>query len=94
MCGASFRELPGVRAYYEPWHEQLERLTPRRSNVETPDNSGLRHPGGARPYLQEFEAVLDPAGGVRGYQDRLRPGPLFGSSPTTSDLASRPISRA
>lgn len=66
-----FRALPGVRAYYEPWHEQLARLTARTIPAETPDNSGLRHPGGAEPYLQEFSPVLDPAGGVRGYESRF-----------------------
>lgn len=66
-----FRKLPGVRAYYEPWHEQLARLTAETIPVETPNNSGLRHPGGAEPYLQEFSPVLDPAGGVRGYADRF-----------------------
>ena len=68
---SKFRALSGVRAYYEPWHEQLERLNAQTLNLETPANSGLRHPGGARPYLGEFEPVLDPAGGVRGYQDRF-----------------------
>ncbi|NQE62487.1 hypothetical protein [Caulobacter sp. RHG1] len=63
-----FRALPGVRAYYEPWHEQLARVTAETINAETPDNSGLRHPGGTEPYLKEFEAVLDPAGGVRNFQ--------------------------
>jgi hypothetical protein len=81
-----FRALPNVRAYYEPWHEQLARLTPETIGVETPDNSGLRHPGGATPYLQEFEAVLDPGGGVRDFDagfalDR------FWIEPETSDLA-------
>jgi hypothetical protein len=68
---SKFRALPGVRAYYEPWHEQLERLNAQTLDAETPDNSGLRHPGGSRPYLGEFEPVLDPAGGVRGYHDRF-----------------------
>jgi len=68
---SKFRQLDGVRAYYEPWHEQLERLNAQTLNVETPDNSGLRHPGGSRPYLGEFAPVLDPAGGVLGYQDRF-----------------------
>ncbi len=62
-----FRAEPKVRAYYEPWHEQLARLTAETISVETPDNSGLRHPGGSEPYLKEFEVVLDPAGGVRGF---------------------------
>ncbi len=68
---SKFRELPGVCAYYEPWHEQLERLTAQTLALETPGNSGLRHPGGARPYLEEFAPVLDPSSGVRGYQDRF-----------------------
>lgn len=81
-----FRALAGVRAYYEPWHEQLARLTARTIDVETPDNSGLRHPGGTEPYLKEFEVVLDPAGGVR----RFEPGfalDRFWIEPEASDLA-------
>ena len=81
-----FRALPGVRAYYEPWHEQLARLTPETIYAETPDSSGLRHPGGDRPYLQEFEVVLDPAGGVR----RFEPGfalDRFWIEPEASDLS-------
>lgn len=66
-----FRKLPGVRAYYEPWHEQLARLTAQTIHLETPDNSGLRHPGGSQPYLAEFATVLDPAGGVAGYNSRF-----------------------
>jgi hypothetical protein len=81
-----FRALPSVRAYYEPWHEQLARITAQTITAETPDNSGLRHPGGTEPYLREFEAVLDPAGGVRDFQagfalDR------FWIEPEASDLA-------
>lgn len=81
-----FRALSGVRAYHEPWHEQLARLTPETIFAETPDNSGLRHPGGATPYLQEFEVVLDPAGGVRDFD----PGftlDRFWIEPEASDLA-------
>lgn len=63
-----FRALPNVRAYYEPWHEQLAHVTAQTIGAETPDNSGLRHPGGNEPYLKEFEVVLDPAGGVRGFE--------------------------
>ena len=66
-----FRALPGVRAYYEPWHEQLAGLTAETLPLATPDNSRLRHPGGSRPYLAEFASVLDPAGGVAGYEDRF-----------------------
>lgn len=81
-----FRALAGVRAYYEPWHEQLARVTAETIQAETPDNSGLRHPGGTEPYLKEFEVVLDPAGGVKGFDagfalDR------FWIEPEASDLA-------
>ena len=34
-----FRALPGVRAYYEPWHEQLARVTAETIALETPGNS-------------------------------------------------------
>lgn len=81
-----FRALTGVRAYYEPWHEQLARLTAETILAETPDNSGLRHPGGSEPYLKEFEVVLDPTGGVR----RFEPGfalDRFWIEPEASDLA-------
>lgn len=81
-----FRALAGVRAYYEPWHEQLARVTAATIDAETPDNSGLRHPGGTEPYLKEFEVVLDPAGGVQGFEagfalDR------FWIEPEASDLS-------
>ncbi len=66
-----FRALPGVRAYYEPWHEQLAGLTAETLLRATPDNSGLRHPGGSRPYLAEFAPLLDPAGGIAGYDSRF-----------------------
>ena len=85
-----FRALAGVRAYYEPWHEQLARITTDTIRTETPDNSGLRHPGGTEPYLKEFEVVLDPGGvGVKGFQagfalDR------FWIEPEASDLAPQP----
>ncbi|PVM89629.1 hypothetical protein DDF62_10990 [Caulobacter radicis] len=66
-----FRALPGVRAYYEPWHEQLATLTPERIARETPRASGLRHPGDDVPYLAEFADLLAPGGGVAGYQPRF-----------------------
>ncbi|KSB89010.1 hypothetical protein AS593_06210 [Caulobacter vibrioides] len=66
-----FRALPGVRAYYEPWHEQLAILTPERIARETPRASGLRHPGDDLPYLAEFEGLLKPSGGVAGYERRF-----------------------
>ncbi|HJV43748.1 hypothetical protein [Caulobacter sp.] len=81
-----FRALAGVRAYYEPWHEQLARVTARTIGAETPDNSGLRHPGGTEPYLKEFEVVLDPAGGVTGF-DASFALDRFWIEPEASDLA-------
>lgn len=81
-----FRALPGVRAYYEPWHEQLSQVTAQTIRAETPENSGLRHPGGSEPYLKEFEVVLDPAGGVAGF-DASFALDRFWIEPEASDLA-------
>jgi hypothetical protein len=66
-----FRALPTTRAYYEPWHESLADLTPEAIARHTPDASGLRHPGGDRPYLAEFSDLLAPGGGVAGYRTRF-----------------------
>lgn len=66
-----FRALPATRAYYEPWHESLADLTTEAIGRHTPDASGLRHPGGAQPYLAEFSTLLAPGGGVAGYQTRF-----------------------
>lgn len=66
-----FRALPTARAYYEPWHECLADLTIEAIARHTPDASGLRHPGGAQPYLAEFSDLLAPGGGVAGYRTRF-----------------------
>ncbi|MFT4251455.1 MAG: hypothetical protein QM608_03110 [Caulobacter sp.] len=66
-----FRALAGVRAYYEPWHEQLAAMTPEGIAAETPKVSGLRHPGGDVPYLAEFGGLLVPGAGVAGYERRF-----------------------
>jgi hypothetical protein len=66
-----FRALPTARAYYEPWHEALANLTSEAIARHTPDASGLRHPGGAQPYLVEFSDLLAPGGGVAGYRTRF-----------------------
>jgi len=58
-------------AYYEPWHEQLARLTPERIERERPATSGLRHPNEGLPYLSEFAGLLRPDGGVQGFETRL-----------------------
>lgn len=58
-------------AYYEPWHEQLARLTPERIEHERPSTSGLRHPTEGLPYLSEFSGLLRPDGGVHGFETRL-----------------------
>ena len=81
-----FRALAGVRAYYEPWHEQLARVNAETIRAETPDNSGLRHPGGTEPYLKAFEVVLDPAGGLRNF-DASFALDRFWIEPEASDLA-------
>lgn len=66
-----FRALPAAQAYYEPWHEQLADLTPEAIARQTPGASGLRHPGGDKPYLAEFADLLAPGGGVAGYRARF-----------------------
>lgn len=66
-----FRALPEVQAYYEPWHEQLARLTPEWIERERPATSGLRHPSEGLPYLAEFSDLLAPGEGVVGYQTRF-----------------------
>jgi len=66
-----FRAVPEVTAYYEPWHEQLARLTPEWIERERPATSGLRHPNEGRPYLSEFAGLLKPGGGVRAFETRL-----------------------
>ena len=81
-----FRAVRNVRAYYEPWHEQLALVTAETIHAETPDNSGLRHPGGSEPYLKEFEIVLEPEGGVRGF-DASFALDRYWIEPEASDLA-------
>ncbi len=66
-----FRAVPEVMAFYEPWHEQLATLTPERIARERPETSGLRHPTDGLPYLQEFQDLLGPEGGVPGFETRL-----------------------
>lgn len=66
-----FRAVPEVMAYYEPWHEQLARLTPEWIERERPSTSGLRHPNEGLPYLSEFSDLLKPEGGVHGFETRL-----------------------
>ena len=66
-----FRALEAVAAYYEPWHEQLERVTPDWIARERPATSGLRHPNEGAPYLSEFSGLLRPEGGVRGFEARF-----------------------
>lgn len=80
-----FRATSGVRAYYEPFHEQLARVTAETLAIETPGASGLRHPGGEVPYLREFDVLLDPAGGVRAFDSSFALD-RFWIEPEASDL--------
>jgi hypothetical protein len=66
-----FRAVRDVLAYYEPWHEQLARLTPEWIERERPATSGLRHPDEGAPYLAEFTDLMRPESGVAGYRQRF-----------------------
>lgn len=66
-----FRAVPQALAYYEPWHEQLARLTPEAIERERPSTSGLRHPSEGLPYLAEFTDLLHGQQGVVGYEGRF-----------------------
>lgn len=59
-----FRDMPGVCAYYEIFHEHLATLTTDLLQSIRPDAWGSNHPGGTRPYFLEFEALLNAEGGV------------------------------
>ncbi|MGR4866875.1 hypothetical protein [Caulobacter sp. LARHSG274] len=79
-----FRAAADVRAYYEPWHEQLAQLTPAGIERERPATSGLRHPDQGEAYLGEFAGLLRPEGGVAGYRRRFALDTFF-LDPETED---------
>ncbi|MBS0373441.1 MAG: hypothetical protein JSR73_02590 [Proteobacteria bacterium] len=62
-CGSTyiwskFRALAGALCFYEPFHEQLARLTRRRIARATPGRWDSRHPPLAGSYLEEFRPFL------------------------------------
>ena len=69
------RENEGVRAFYEPLHEDLATLRARDVGLLRPDSWKSGHGTGA-PYFAEFQARLRPngigvRGGVRGHSARF-----------------------
>ncbi len=71
-CGtwlwATLRADPGVRAFYEPLHEDFDRLDLSAIGAFSPDSWGSGH-GPDAPYFAEFAALLNRRGtGVEGYR--------------------------
>ncbi len=65
------RAEAGVKAYYEPLHENLAVLNRAEINHFRPDSWGSGH-GDSAPYFKEFADLLSPRGrGVRLYQRRF-----------------------
>jgi hypothetical protein len=65
------RDEPGVKAYYEPLHEDLAVLNRKAIGYFRPDSWGSGH-GESAPYFQEFADLLGSNGhGVRLYQRRF-----------------------
>ncbi len=63
---AKFRELPGVMAFYEPFSEDLGRMSPTFLRHHGPDTWRSGHAPTA-PYYLEYEPLLRPSGGVHGF---------------------------
>ena len=66
-----FRSCPQYLAFYEPFHESLETLTPTAVAGATARSWPSGHPPLDAPYYREFEPLLIPGGGVRGFEHAL-----------------------
>ncbi|WP_298138245.1 hypothetical protein [Acidiferrobacter sp.] len=62
-----FRSHPRYLAFYEPFHEILETLTPATIETTTATSWPSGHPRLAAPYYREYESLLVQGGGVRGF---------------------------
>lgn len=63
-----FRSCPEYLAFYEPFHESLETLTTTGVAGATAASWPSGHPPLEAPYYREFEPLLTPGGGVRGFE--------------------------
>ncbi|MGH1557700.1 hypothetical protein ACRAWD_07315 [Caulobacter segnis] len=82
-----FRALPGVRAYYEPWHEQLARVTARETlDAETPRQQRPAPPGRDRSLSERVRGRPRPGGRGQEFRRRFR-FDRFWIEPEASDLA-------
>jgi len=63
-----FRTLPGTCAFYEPFNELLQSLTPEMLSLLTPAGWHSAHPALDAPYYDEYRPLLLPAGGVVGFR--------------------------
>jgi len=67
-----FRAAAGAYGYYEPLHDGLSKLTAERIGRDTAEAVAANsHPALNKPYLAEFEPLLDGSRGVRNYSRRL-----------------------
>jgi hypothetical protein len=81
----NFREILGVGGYYEPLGEPLAGLRPRSLASITAGSWASGHVGLARPYFEEYRALIRPGlPGVRGYQARFATADFFASPETPS----------
>jgi hypothetical protein len=63
-----FRASPKAYCYYEPLHEGLARLNPKRIASATSDRmQAAGHPAMAEPYFAEFTPLLKKRRGVKNY---------------------------
>ncbi len=63
-----FRSSPAYLAYYEPFHESLETLTPSSIGAATSTSWPSRHPVLEAPYYREYSELLETRGGVKNFQ--------------------------
>lgn len=64
------RDLPGITAYYEVFHERLAQVD--RDGIDRFNTAcwDSRHPHTA-PYFREYLGLTLPGGGVRGYREQM-----------------------
>ncbi len=69
---AVLRGQPGLRCYYEPFHEVLRTLPASRARgAPETGHAGLDHPALDAPTFAEFASLVGPLGGVRDFRARF-----------------------